>query len=87
MRHSKLVGAVSNCAVSTYHGIYAVRGKTAPTGGESVHLFLESTIDKHIQAITAALIYTLRSSGAQELTLSRFYRHIAPLERKVAFQP
>ena len=44
MRHSKLVGAVSNCAVSTYHGPYAVRLKTAPTGGESVHLFLESTI-------------------------------------------
>ena len=44
MGHSKLVGAVSNCAVSTYHGPYAVRLKTAPTGGESVHLFLESTI-------------------------------------------
>jgi len=44
MRHSKLVGAVSNCAVSTYHGTYAVRLKTAPTGDESVHLFLESTI-------------------------------------------
>ena len=26
---------------------------------------------------------TLRSSGAQGLTLSPFYRHIAPLERKV----
>ena len=40
MEHSKLVGAVSNCAVSTYHGIYAVRletlvtiDRTAPTGG------------------------------------------------------
>ena len=44
MRHSKLVGAVSNCAVSTYPGTYAVRLKTAPTRGESVHLFLESTI-------------------------------------------
>ena len=31
MEHSKLVGAVSNCAVSTDHGIYAVRLKTAPT--------------------------------------------------------
>ena len=46
MRHSKLVGAVSNCAASTYHGTYTVRLKTAPTGGESVHLFLESTIKK-----------------------------------------
>ena len=27
-----MVGAVSNCAVSTDHGIYAVRLKTAPTG-------------------------------------------------------
>ena len=44
MRHSKLVGAVSNCAVSTYPGTYAVRLETAPTGGESVHLFLQSTI-------------------------------------------
>ena len=26
--------------------------------------------------------YTLHSSGAQGLTLSRFYRHIAPLERR-----
>ena len=40
----RLVGAVSNCA-------YAVRSdksrpglETAPTGGESVHLFLELTI-------------------------------------------
>ena len=47
MTHSKpvrlgsLVGAVSNCA-------YAVRGKTAPTGGESVYLFLESTINNPI---------------------------------------
>ena len=45
MRHSKLVGAVSNCAVSAYHGTYAVRLETAPTGGESVLLFLESTIN------------------------------------------
>ncbi len=45
MGHSKLVGAVSNCAVSAYHGTYAVRLKTAPTGGESVLLFLESTIN------------------------------------------
>ena len=26
--------------------------------------------------------YTLRSAGAQALTLSPFYRHIAPLERR-----
>ena len=32
MGHSKLVGAVSNCAVSTHHGTYAVRLQTAPTG-------------------------------------------------------
>ena len=32
MKHPKLVGAVSNCAVSTDHGIYAVRLETAPTG-------------------------------------------------------
>ena len=44
MRYSKLVGAVPNCAVSAYHGTYAVRLETAPTGGESVLLFLESTI-------------------------------------------
>ena len=44
MRHFELVGAVSNCAVSAYHGIYAVRFLTAPTGGESVLLFLTSTI-------------------------------------------
>ena len=48
MGHSKLVGAVSNCVVSTYHGTYAVRLKTAPTGGDSVHLFLESTIIKDL---------------------------------------
>ena len=35
---SRLVGTVSNCA-------YAVRFPTAPTGGESVYLFLESTIN------------------------------------------
>ena len=46
MEHSKLVGAVSNCAVSTYPGTYAVRLQTAPTGGESVHLFLEFTINE-----------------------------------------
>ena len=34
---SRLVGTVSNCA-------YAVRFLTAPTGGESVYLFLEFTI-------------------------------------------
>ena len=51
MRHSKLVGTVSNCAVLTYHSTYAVQletlvtiYRTAPTGGESVYLFLESTI-------------------------------------------
>ena len=33
----RLVGTVSNCA-------YAVRLETAPTGGESVHSFLEVTI-------------------------------------------
>ena len=45
MKHSKLVGAVSNCAVSTHHGTYAVRLETAPTGGgESVYLFFEFTI-------------------------------------------
>ena len=51
MRHAKLVGAVSNCAVSTYHGIYAVRLKTAPTGGGSVLLFLEfsTIIEKYLQ--------------------------------------
>ena len=27
-------------------------------------------------------VYTLRSAGAQALTLSPFYRHIAPLERR-----
>ena len=32
MEHSKLVGAVSNCAVSTDHDIYAVRFPPAPTG-------------------------------------------------------
>ena len=48
MRHSKLVGTVSNCTVSTYHGPHAVRLKTAPTGGESVHLLLESTINAPI---------------------------------------
>ena len=61
MRHSKLVGAVSNPdlsgsresgqAVSTYHGTYAVRLKTAPTGGESIHLFLESTINQITDSI------------------------------------
>ena len=34
---SRLVGTVSNCA-------HAVRVETAPTGGESVYLFLEFTI-------------------------------------------
>ena len=29
-----------------------------------------------------SLLYTLRSSGARELAVSAFYRHIAPLERK-----
>ena len=29
------------------------------------------------------LLYTLRSSGAQGLPLSLFYRHITPLERKL----
>ena len=51
MRHSKLVGAVSNCAVSTYHGTDAVRFLTAPSGGASVHLFLESPIDAKTVAI------------------------------------
>ena len=37
----RLVGTVSNCA-------YAVRLETAPTGGESVYLFLEFTI---VQAV------------------------------------
>ena len=55
MEHAKLVGAVSNPdtsgsresgqAVSAYRGTYAVRLKTAPTGGESVLLFLEFTIN------------------------------------------
>ena len=31
------------------------------------------------------LLYTLHSSGTQELTLSLFYRHIAPLERKIEY--
>ena len=44
MGHSKLVGAVSNCAVSTDHGTYAVRFPTAPARGESVYLFLAFTI-------------------------------------------
>ena len=35
---SRLVGTVSNCA-------YAVPLETAPTGGESVYLFLEFTIN------------------------------------------
>ena len=30
-------------------------------------------------------MYTLRSSGARELAFSRFYRHIAPLERKIEY--
>ena len=33
------------------------------------------------------VLYTLRSSGAQGFTLLRFYRHIAPLERKIAQLP
>ena len=40
MKHSKLVGAVSNCAVSTHHGTYVVRLKTAPTGGRKCIYFL-----------------------------------------------
>ena len=54
MRHSKPVrlktaptglgcGAVEN---RPYRGAVAVRLQTAPTGGESVHLFLESTINQ-----------------------------------------
>ena len=39
----------SGQAVSTYHDTYAVRLKTAPTGGESVHLFLESTINGYVK--------------------------------------
>ena len=37
----RLVGAVSNCA-------YAVRLQTAPTGGESIYLFLESAINRQL---------------------------------------
>ena len=78
MRHAKLVGAVSNPdtsgsresgqAVSTDHGTYAVRLKTAPTGpdgsgsksrGESVHLFLESTIN-----ILKALVRKVSTDGS-----------------------
>ena len=61
MRHSKpgrlgkrnyrLVGTVFNCA-------YAVRLETAPTGGESVYLFLESTI-------ILGIVYHLRRKGAR----------------------
>ena len=32
-----------------------------------------------------ALLYTYRSAGAQILDTSAFYRHIAPLERKVKY--
>ena len=40
----RLGGAVSNCA-------YAVRGENAPTGGESVYLFLEFTINSRITQV------------------------------------
>ena len=43
---SRLVGTVSNSA-------YAVRLETAPTGGESVYLFLEFTINGLYQRILA----------------------------------
>ena len=33
------------------------------------------------------LPYTLRSAGAQELDTPAFYRHIAPLERKIENLP
>ena len=33
------------------------------------------------------LLYTLRSSGARGLDVSLFYRHIAPLERKINLLP
>ena len=56
MRHSKLVGAVSNPdtsgsresgqAVSTYHGPYAVRLQTAPTEVESILLFRTYTVER-----------------------------------------
>ncbi len=63
MEHSKLVGTVSNCAVSTYHGIYAVRFSTAPTEGESVRLFLEFTIflESTIIPVGATLVVALLS--------------------------
>ena len=66
MRRSKLVGTVSNCAVSTYHGIYAVRLKTAPTGGESVVLFLESII----------VIFLVLPPNRDDNTQGRVSRHL-----------
>ena len=46
---SRLVGAVYNCA-------YAVRSKTASTGGESVYLFLESTINPLSRLISLEML-------------------------------
>ena len=66
MRHAKLVGAVSNCAVSTYHGTYTVRGKNAPTKGESVHLFLEFTI------FVVCFVHHLKIFRYQQMALSIF---------------
>ena len=40
---SRLVGAVSNCA-------YSMRLQTVPTGGESVYLFFEFTINLNFKA-------------------------------------
>ena len=42
MRHSKPMRLET---APTGHGGYAVRGKIAPTRGESVYLFLEFTIN------------------------------------------
>ena len=36
----------------------------------------------NLSRLTVLLAYTLHSAGAQALTLSPFYRHIAPLERR-----
>ena len=36
----------------------------------------------NLSRLTLLLAYTLRSAGAQALSLSPFYRHIAPLERR-----
>ena len=84
MRHAKpgvrktklpfyhLVGAVSNCA-------YAVRLKTAPTGGESVYFLLESTI----KTLIALLAFVVLVNSSLKCMVKEF--HTSDKERVTFF--